>query len=80
VSSADQYGRTGLWNAGNCGHCSTLKALIEAGCAVNISSSDRNPNSHHAGASAVYAAAFNGHCDCVKELVTANADIMHCNS
>ncbi len=81
VSTADVNGKTGVWNASNCGHVSTLKALLSAGGNVNACTYDNEANEELiiCNSSALYIAAKNGHADCVEALILGNADVLQCD-
>jgi hypothetical protein len=83
VAVADKNGKTGLWNAASCGHVSALKVLLGAGADSNacINGSEFNTNLKQAGASALWIAAWNGHTDCVAELIASHkVDVQQCNA
>ena len=82
ITTADVNGKTGVWNAASCGHLLTLKALLGAGGDVNTrcNDSERNTEMCLTAASALFMAAFNGHDDCVEELIVSGADVLACTS
>ena len=83
VATADKNGKTGLWSAASCGHVSTLKVLLAAGADANACSngSEFNKKLKQAGASALWIAAWNGHLDCVQELIASHkVDVQQCNT
>jgi hypothetical protein len=72
VSTADNSGKTGVWNAASCDHASTLSALLSAGGNADAKTND--------GVSALWISAMNGHSACVETLIGAKADMLQCNS
>ena len=83
VATADKNGKTGLWSAASCGHVPTLKVLLAAGADANACSngSEFNTKLKQAGASALWIAAWNGHTDCVEELIASHkVDVQQCNT
>jgi len=82
VSTADINGKTGVWNAASCGHLLTLKVLLGAGGDVNTrcNDSEQNEKLHLSAASALFMAAYNGHEDCVQELIVSGANVLTCTS
>jgi len=78
VATADENGKTGVWNAASCGNVLTLRVLLEAGGDANACCNDSRQSSQmrFEGSSALFIASMNGHLPCIEELVASKVDVL----
>ena len=78
VATADANGKTGVWSAASSGHLSTLKALLGAGGDVTActNASEENKKLDLIGVFPLHMAAWNGHVDCIEELIASKANVL----